>query len=83
MVALLPPSHEAFIKKSVDSGEFRSREELLQRAVELLMKQREFHAMIQAGLDQADRGELVAADEVHKRMDEVIDRLTRQAKQRK
>jgi predicted transcriptional regulator len=39
--------------------------------------------MIQAGIDQANRGELVPAEEVHKRLDEQVKRLSRGAGQRK
>ena len=59
-MATYPPDLEAYVQQKIDSGEFRSRDELAVEAVrlyrEIEIKHAQLKADIQAALDEADRG---------------------------
>ena len=59
-MATYPPDLEAYVQQKIDSGEFRSRDELAVEAVrlyrEIEIKHAQLKADIQAALVEADRG---------------------------
>ncbi len=64
---------EAFVENLVKSGRYGSKSEVLREGIRLVQereaKMAEFKAMIQEGIDAADRGELYDLDEV---FDEIL-----------
>lgn len=76
MTAYLPADVQEIIKAKIAGGEFTSEAEvlaagvrLLQEKGELMRKHVELRALIQEGVDSAERGELFDADDV---FDEVL-----------
>jgi len=73
----LLPEHEAFIREKVDSGEYESASDVVTDALFCFQHIEQFRALrreelrreIQIGIDEADRGELVEADEVLDRIE--------------
>lgn len=69
MVALLSASHEEFIRRSLDAGEFESRERLFEEAIELLRTRREYvGSLLREAIEQLDRGEGIPAEQVFARL---------------
>ena len=67
-VTFSPPT-EQYIRDAVTTGEFESRERLLEDAVELMRMRREYvRSLLQEGIDQLDRGEGLPAAEVFARL---------------
>ena len=68
----LPPDLESQVAETVASGRFRSPEEVIRAGLRLLFEAEQtraarlaqFHADIQVGLDQLDRGEGIPGDQV-------------------
>lgn len=67
MSELLPPELESFVGRAVNSGKYRTRDEVIQAALRLL-EERERHrdalvADLRVGLDELDRGEGIDLNE--------------------
>jgi antitoxin ParD1/3/4 len=76
---------EAFITEAVKKGRYGSRSEVLREGVRLVQEREakwaRFEAEIQKGIDSADRGELIPADEAFDELDRYIeDIIARQAR---
>ena len=79
----LTPDEAAFVAACVASGRFRSETEVVRAALRLLEEQQferdaeldRVRTLIQHGAEQLDRGEVIAADEVFRRLDEKHARL--------
>lgn len=76
---------EAFITEAVKNGRYGSRSEVLREGVRLVQEREakwaRFEAEIQKGLDSADRGDLIPAEEafaeLHRYVEEIIARKDR------
>jgi antitoxin ParD1/3/4 len=76
MTVTLSPEQERRLADVVRSGAYRNAEEVLDRALELLLAQEEWlaenqveiAAAIELGFAEAERGELIDGDEVRSRM---------------
>ncbi len=82
------PEQAAFVEKCVHSGRYQSASEVVRAALRLL-EDEEAHrkaelqrvkAMVQAGAEQIDRGNMVDAAEVFRRLDERHARLKAKGK---
>ncbi len=62
----ISPENEQFIQHELELGEYRNREELLDRAVGLLKRRRELQLDIQSGCDS---GASIPAREVFARLE--------------
>lgn len=73
----IPADQEAFIDEAVRSGRFETADEVVRESLRLLQEREEqvarFKAEIQKGIDAADRGELIDADEAFDRLDAMIE----------
>jgi len=65
----LSPDNAQFLAKLVASGKFDSEADALDEAVALLIRRERLRADVQAGIDQADRGELLPAKSVFARLE--------------
>ncbi len=83
MTTILPPDVAKILASHVASGSFASTDDALRAAANLLNQDAErrrkidaLRAMVQIGIDQADRGEMIdgedAFDEVLRELDEKI-----------
>jgi len=76
MTVQLRPEIEALIQKRLASGAFSSAEEVIERAIEFLTAEEDWlienrgliSTQIQEGWDEAQRGELSDAEDVHAEM---------------
>lgn len=80
MTIPLSPENEGFLRDLVSAGTFPSETDALNAAVGLLKRRQALRAEIQLGIDQADRGELIPAEEVFAEMDEYAAEIERQAR---
>ena len=72
MTVNLKPELEALIKDDLESGPYRSVDEFVERAVQMLHEQEQWFAgnrdgiaaLVEHGFAQAERGELIDGDEV-------------------
>jgi len=63
----ISPESEQFIQYELESGTYRSRDQLLDEAVRLLKRRRELQREIQAGIDS---GASISGSEVFRRLEE-------------
>ena len=76
MEITLSPQEEKFVAEQIESGAFRTAEDLVKHALETFMVQETFinanaaklRAEIQIGIEQIERGETVDAEEVFERV---------------
>jgi Arc/MetJ-type ribon-helix-helix transcriptional regulator len=62
MSTSLSPENEQFLIQAVAAGTFHDRGEALDRAVELLRQQEQLIRDVNAGIEQAERGETAPLD---------------------
>ncbi|MCG8583177.1 MAG: type II toxin-antitoxin system ParD family antitoxin [Pirellulales bacterium] len=65
----LRPENEKFVVDVVQAGTYRSRDEVLDEALTLLREREETRRKVNAGIEQAERGELLDGDEVFERLE--------------
>ena len=83
----LPPELTELVKRKVDSGQYTCASEVVVEALWLLdtrdrlreIKLEELRKEIAIGLDQADRGQLIPAEEVFERLRKRNERYTQKA----
>ena len=78
MTNVLSPDNERFLRELVTQGTFTSEIEAMNAAVALLRKHQGYFSEIQAGIEQANGGRLIPANEVFERLEhraEEIDEL--------
>ncbi len=78
MMNVLSPDNERFLRELVTQGKFTSETEAINAAVGLLRKRQRYFSGIQAGIEQANVGQLIPANEVFERLErraEEIDKL--------
>lgn len=64
----LPPDQQAFLVDLVAAGRFSSVGEAIREGVGLLISREGLKQQVQAGIDQADRGEVVDHDTVFRHL---------------
>ena len=69
MQSNLSPEYAQYIEQLVARGIYDSPQGALEAAVSLLIQRDQLRSDVQAGTDQADRGELLPADEVFARLE--------------
>ncbi len=74
MTIILQPEHDQLIAEALRSGAYQSSEEVIKRALELLLERdawlAENRAKIEEGYAAAQRGELIDSDQVRAQMEE-------------
>ena len=83
----VPPDMEQFVQQCVDSGRYITAGEVLRDGLALLqdreyLRERKLESLrkdIQAGIDQADRGETVSPDDARRRLETMYPELFGQA----
>src|SRR5208337_3494007 len=74
MTIILQPEHDQLIAEALRSGAYRSSEEVIKQALELLHERdawlAENRAKIEEGYAAAQRGELIESDQVRAQMEE-------------
>ena len=75
----LSPTNEQFIQDLIVSGQYRSRGEVLDRAVELLKRREHLLHEVNAGVEQLNRGQFTEYDEqsLERFLEEVRSEATR------
>jgi putative addiction module CopG family antidote len=77
----LTPDHEAFIRLSVRNGRFKSPDDAVREAVDLLAKQeRNVRDFVQEGLDELEAGNF--EDFTDANLHELFDAVTRRGRER-
>lgn len=69
MATDLNPENERYLRELVVAGAYPDESTALNEAVRLFRRRSELVAAVRAGTDQADRGELVPAEEVWERLE--------------
>jgi len=70
---------ERYLQQLVDRGIYRDRAAAIDEAVALLKRRDQLRNDVRAGIEQADRGELLSADDVFRRLLERANRIEAQA----
>jgi len=73
------PDSERYIDEAVRSGAYKSRQEAMTEAVELLKRRDKLRANVHAGIKQAEQGELLPADDVFRRLEQRAKEIEEQA----
>ena len=60
----LPPDQQSFLEELVQSGQYSSTDEAISECVRRLMNQEQLKQRIDAGIQQADRGDVIDHDTV-------------------
>lgn len=66
----ISPDNARYLDESVRQGVYRDQDHALDEAIRLLRQRDQLRADVQAGVQQADQGELLPADEVFKRLEQ-------------
>lgn len=69
MIDNLSPDNAQYIDEAVSRGAYPTERQALDEAVDLLRRRDQLRADVQVGIDQADRGELIPAEEVFARLE--------------
>ncbi len=80
MAAEISPDNQQYLKQVVQNGTYRDQREALDQAIELLRRRDQLRGDIQAGIDQADRSELIPADIVFDRLVQRAEEIERRAR---
>ena len=80
MATEISPENQQYLKQVVENGTYRDQGEALDEAVELLKRRDQLRGDIQAGIDQADRGELIPAEMVFDRLEQRAAQIERRAR---
>lgn len=75
MSSNLSPENEQFIQHELESGTYRSRDELVDNAIRLLKRRRDLARDIQAGIES---GPSVPGDQIFERLEARIKDIARQ-----
>ncbi len=75
MASDISPENEQFVQYELESGNYRTRGELLDEALSLLKRRRDLERQIQAGIDS---GPSIPAEEVFERLQTKAEHLARQ-----
>jgi Arc/MetJ-type ribon-helix-helix transcriptional regulator len=70
MSADLSAESERFLRQAFERGVYPDRATAIDEAVELLKRRDRLRSDVRAGIEQADRGELLPADDVFRRLEE-------------
>lgn len=62
--------NEHYIRQAVERGIYRDRADAIDKAVELLRRRDQLISDVRSGIEQADRGELLDAEVVFRRLEE-------------
>ncbi len=80
MATEISPENQQYLKQVVQNGTYRDQREALDQAVELLRRRDPLRGDIQAGIDQADRGELIPAEMLFDRLEQRAEEIERRAR---
>jgi len=75
----LSPENAEFLKQSVADGRYAHASQALNEAMTLLRMRDELRAEVQIGIEEADRGELLPAEDVFTRLNERAARIEQSA----
>lgn len=65
MSAGIPSDYGVTVQKMIADGKFQNESEVIAEGIRLVVAREQLHADIQAGIDQLDRGEGIAAEHVY------------------
>jgi len=66
----LSPENSRYVRQRVEAGAYPNESEAVDEAIRLLRKRDELRADVLAGIGEADRGELLPAEDVFARLEE-------------
>ena len=61
----IPSDYGVTVQKLIAAGKFQDESEVIAEGIRLVVAREQLHADIQAGIDQLDRGEGIAAEQVY------------------
>lgn len=70
MARNISPDNARYIDEAVTSGKYNDANQALDEAIDLLKKRDKLRADVQAGIEQADRGELLPAEQVFDKLEQ-------------
>ncbi len=80
MSAELSAENDRYLQEAVESGAYPSLAQAMNAAVELLRRRDELRREIQAGIDEANRGELLDGEEVFRELKRRAREITAEAR---
>jgi putative addiction module CopG family antidote len=72
--------NERYLQQSIERGIYRDRTAALDAAVALLRQRDQLRAEVRAGIEQADAGQLMPAEDVFRRLEERAREIERAAR---
>ena len=78
----LSQENRLYVSQAVEAGIYPNPEAALDEAVSLLRMRDQLRADVQLGIDQADRGELLPAEEVFQRLERRVDETSNLSRRR-
>ena len=73
----IPADLDGFVKQLVSAGKFTDEKAVVQEALRLLRQREQLVADVEAGIAQAERGELVDGQEVFRRLEARAEAISR------
>lgn len=70
MSSNVSPENEQFIQQIIQSGVYQDRGAVLDDALDLLKRREQLRRKVDAGIEQLDRGEGIAGEQVFARLEE-------------